>query len=92
MSWLLVRDSELRLHSLHSPMYTDDCWGRTGPGSVVTLTETSKPKRLACVDEIKRAARSRRTVPFQYLVQHLASAAKNMTRANSTRPSRRSRT
>jgi len=65
------RDSELRLHSLHSPMYTDDCWGRTGPGSVVTLTETSKPKRLACVEEIKRALEVAETIPFQYLVQHL---------------------
>src|SRR5579864_164655 len=24
------RDSELKLHSLHSPMYSDDVWGRTG--------------------------------------------------------------
>jgi sugar phosphate isomerase/epimerase len=65
------RDSELRLHALHSPMYTDDCWGRTGPGSVITLTEPAKPKRLACVDEIKRALEVAETIPFRYLVQHL---------------------
>ena len=25
------RDSDLKLHSLHSPMYNDDVWGRSGP-------------------------------------------------------------
>ena len=27
------RDSELKLHSLHSPMYSDDMWGRSGPNA-----------------------------------------------------------
>jgi sugar phosphate isomerase/epimerase len=65
------RDSPLELHSLHSPMYNDDCWGRTGPGSVVTITELSKPKRLACVDEIKRALEVAEKIPCRYLIQHL---------------------
>ena len=65
------RDAELRCHSLHSPMYNDDCWGRTGPASVVTITETAKPKRLAAVDEIKKALEVAEKVPFQYLIQHL---------------------
>lgn len=65
------RDAELRCHSLHSPMYNDDCWGRTGPSSVVTITETSKPKRLTAVNEIKRALEVAEKVPFQYLIQHL---------------------
>ena len=65
------RDAELRCHSLHSPMYNDDCWGRTGPSSVITITETSKPKRLAAVDEIKKALEVAEKVPFQYLIQHL---------------------
>ena len=65
------RDAELRCHSLHSPMYNDDCWGRTGPSAVITITELSKPKRLAAVDEIKRALEVAEKVPFQYLIQHL---------------------
>lgn len=65
------RDSELKLHSLHSPMYNDDVWGRTGPSAVVTLTELSKPKRLECVDEIKRALEVAELIPCKYLVQHL---------------------
>ena len=65
------RDSELKLHSLHSPMYSDDCWGRTGPGAVITLTELTKPKRLVCVEEIKRALEVAETIPCRYLIQHL---------------------
>jgi sugar phosphate isomerase/epimerase len=65
------RDAELRCHSLHSPMYNDDCWGRTGPGAVVSITELSRPKRLAAVDEIKRALDVAEKFPFRYLVQHL---------------------
>ncbi|HEY2845065.1 MAG TPA: sugar phosphate isomerase/epimerase family protein [Bryobacteraceae bacterium] len=65
------RDAELKLHSLHSPMYTDNVWGRSGPQSVITVTEPSKPKRLEMVDEIKRALEVAETVPFRYLIQHL---------------------
>jgi sugar phosphate isomerase/epimerase len=65
------RDAELKLHALHSPMYNDDVWGRSGPHAVVTLTELVKSKRLAMVDEVKRALEVAETVPFRYLVQHL---------------------
>jgi sugar phosphate isomerase/epimerase len=65
------RDSELKLHSLHSPMYNDDAWGRSGPHSVVDITETVKAKRMAVVDEIKRALEVAEVVPFRYLIQHL---------------------
>ena len=65
------RDAELELWSLHSPMYTDDVWGRSGPHSVISVTETSKPKRIAMVDEIKRAIEIAETIPFRYLIQHI---------------------
>lgn len=65
------RDSELKLHSLHSPMYTDDVWGRSGPDAVITITETVKSKRLRMVDEIKRALEIAETIPFRYFIQHL---------------------
>ena len=68
------RDAELKLHSLHSPMYSDNVWGRTGPNSIITITEPSKPKRLEVVDEIKRALEIAETVPFRYLIQHLGVA------------------
>jgi sugar phosphate isomerase/epimerase len=65
------RDSDLKLHSLHAPMYTDEIWGRSGPHSVVTITEQVKGKRLQMVDEIKRAIEIAEVVPFQYLIQHM---------------------
>ena len=65
------RDSELKIHSLHAPMYTDDVWGRSGPHAVINITETAKAKRMALVDEIKRAIEIAEIVPFRYLIQHL---------------------
>src|SRR5580692_5529263 len=65
------RDSELKLHSLHAPMYTDEIWGRSGPHSVITITEPVKGKRLEMVDEIKRALEIAETIPFKYLIQHI---------------------
>src|SRR5579864_7335969 len=65
------RDSELKLHSLHAPMYNDTIWGRSGPHSVVTITEPVKNKRLPLVEEIKRALEIAEVVPFKYLVQHI---------------------
>ena len=65
------RDSELKLHSLHSPMYTDEIWGRSGPHAVITITEPVKSKRLEMVDEIKRALEISEVIPFRYLIQHV---------------------
>jgi sugar phosphate isomerase/epimerase len=64
-------DTEMKLHSVHAPMYTDEIWGRSGPHTVISITETSKPKRLEMVDEIKRAIDIAETVPFRYLIQHI---------------------
>ena len=65
------RDSDLKLHSLHSPMYTDEIWGRSGPHAVINITEPVKGKRLQMVDEIKRALEISETIPFRYLIQHI---------------------
>jgi len=65
------RDSELKLHSVHAPMYTDDVWGRSGPHTHVNITERVKAERIRWVDEIKRALDLAESVPFRYLIQHL---------------------
>jgi len=65
------RDAELKLHSLHSPMFSDDVWGRSGPNAVVSITEPVKARRIQAVDEVKRAIEIAESVPFGYLVQHL---------------------
>lgn len=68
------RDSELKLHSLHSPMYSDDAWGRTGPDAVVDITEPVKIKRVRIIEEIKRALEIAEKIPFRYLIQHVGVA------------------
>jgi len=65
------RDSELKMHSLHAPMYNDDCWGRTGPSAVINIAEPEKIRRIASVDEIKRAIDLVEFVPYRYLIQHV---------------------
>jgi sugar phosphate isomerase/epimerase len=65
------KDSELEVWSLHAPMYTDDVWGRSGPNAVISITETSKPRRIANVDEIRRAIEIAEKIPFRYLIQHV---------------------
>jgi sugar phosphate isomerase/epimerase len=71
------RDSTLKMHSLHSPVYSDDVWGRSGPQAVLDITETQKAKRIAIVDEIKRAIEIAESVPFHYLIQHLGVAGQD---------------
>jgi sugar phosphate isomerase/epimerase len=68
------RDSELKLHSVQAPLFSDDVWGRSGPNAVINLTEPVKSKRLAMTDEIKRALEIAEVIPFRYLIQRLGVA------------------
>ena len=65
------RDSAIKVHSVHAPLYTDEIWGRSGPQSVLNITEPVKSKRMLVVDEIKRAIEISETIPFRYLIQHM---------------------
>jgi sugar phosphate isomerase/epimerase len=65
------RDSELKLHSLHAPLYTDEVSGRSGPQSILKITEPLKAKRNAIVDEIKRAIEIADNIPCRYVIQHI---------------------
>jgi sugar phosphate isomerase/epimerase len=65
------RDSELKLHSIHAPLYSDEIWGRSGPRSLITITEPVKSLRLPMVEEIKRALEMAEVIPFRYMVQHI---------------------
>jgi sugar phosphate isomerase/epimerase len=71
-------DSPLTMHSLHAPMYSDDCWGRSGPQAVIDITEPVKGKRMKSVDEIKRALEIAEVVPFRYLIQHVGVAGEEV--------------
>src|SRR3954452_25556442 len=65
------RDAELKVHSIHAPFFSDKEWGRSGPQSIISIAETNKSKRIAMIDEIKRAIEIAEYVPFRYMVQHL---------------------
>ena len=65
------RDADLKLHSIHAPMYTDEIWGRSGPHAAINICGLVKATRMAGVDEVKRALDIAELVPFKYMVQHL---------------------
>lgn len=65
------RDSPLKLHALHMPMYSDDQWGKSSPNAALSITELSKPKRLEMVDELKRALEVAEVIPCTYAIQHM---------------------
>jgi sugar phosphate isomerase/epimerase len=58
------------LNSLHSPIYSDYEWGRTG-SPPINLIEDNKSRRVESMDEIKRTLEVAELIPFSFLVQHL---------------------
>jgi len=64
------RTSGVPLHSVHSPMFADYEWGRTG-APPINVTSTDRAARIEAMDEIKRALEIAEQIPFRYLVQHL---------------------
>lgn len=67
------KDSGVPMHSMHSPMYADYEWGRSG-APAVNLLEKDRARRIAAMDEIKRALEVAESVPFQFLIQHMGNA------------------
>src|SRR5207302_4931568 len=67
------RGSGIPLNSVHSPLYADYDWGRTG-GQPVNIASTDRAQRIAAMDEIKRALEIAEQIPFRFLVQHLGVA------------------
>lgn len=67
------KDGSVELNSLHSPLYADEEWGRSGQPPV-NLIERDKRLRVEAMDEIKRAIEVAEQVPFRFLVQHLGQA------------------
>jgi sugar phosphate isomerase/epimerase len=65
------RDSELKLHSIHLPMYDDEYWGKSGPQATLNISHKAKAERIKAVDEIKRALEIAEIIPMTYAVQHL---------------------
>lgn len=63
-------DHEVKLHSLHAPLYADLDWGQSG-GPAVSVACLEKRKRIDSMEEIKRALEVAERLPFRYLVLHL---------------------
>lgn len=63
-------DHELKLYSLHAPLFTDFDWGRSG-GLAVSIAHTEKRHRIDSMDEIKRVLEVAERLPFRYLIQHM---------------------
>lgn len=57
-------------NSLHSPLFSDDDWGRSG-GMMINVAGTEKRDHIASMDEIKRALEVAEVLPYKYLVQHI---------------------
>jgi sugar phosphate isomerase/epimerase len=64
------RDHELKLYSVHAPLYADFDWGRSG-GPPISITYLQKRKRIDSMEEIKRAIEVAELLPFRYLILHL---------------------
>jgi sugar phosphate isomerase/epimerase len=64
------QDHDLKLHSLHAPLFADHDWGRSG-GSPISVTYLQRRLRINSMEEIKRAIEVAEQLPFKYLILHL---------------------
>ena len=64
------RTSGIPLHSVHSPLYADYEWGRSG-SPPVNVAATDRAHRIDAMDEIKRALELAEQIPFRFLIQHI---------------------
>jgi len=74
------RTSGVPLSSVHSPMYSDYEWGRSG-SPPVNIAASDKRERIAAMDEIKRAIEVAEQIPFRYLVQHVGNGGEEFSAA-----------
>src|ERR1700739_357258 len=64
------RSTGIPLNSVHSPLYGDYEFGRTG-APPVNVASTDRAGRIEAMDEIKRALEIAEQIPFRFLVQHI---------------------
>ncbi len=67
-SWF--RSSGVPLHSMHSPMFSDYEWGRSG-APPINAVDLDKRRRIEAMDEIKRCLEVAEEIPYRFLVQHM---------------------
>ena len=64
------RGSGVPLNSVHSPLYADYEWGRTG-SPPINLASTDRAALVEAMDEVKRSLEIAEHIPFRFLIQHL---------------------
>jgi sugar phosphate isomerase/epimerase len=64
------RSNPLTIWSMHAPLYPDREMGRSG-APAINLLHAEKIRRIAAMDEIKRALETAEQIPFRNLVVHL---------------------
>ena len=68
--------SGISLHSVHSPMYTDYEWGRSG-APPINIAAIDRAQRIEAMDEIKRAIEIAEQIPFRFLMQHMGASGES---------------
>ncbi|MGH9534937.1 MAG: sugar phosphate isomerase/epimerase family protein [Terriglobales bacterium] len=79
-SWF--RQNELQLHSVHSPIYTDESWGRGGDPPV-DISHPDRRRRLPAMEEVERVLALAEVMPFRFLVQHIGAGGEDLSPARS---------
>ena len=64
------RSTGIPLNSVHSPLFSDYEWGRTG-SPPINIAEPERRGRVEAMDEIKRALEIAEQIPFRFLIQHV---------------------
>jgi sugar phosphate isomerase/epimerase len=67
------RGSGIPLNSVHSPLFADYEWGRTG-APPVNVASPDRAGRVEAMDEVKRALEIAEQIPFRFLIQHLGTS------------------
>jgi sugar phosphate isomerase/epimerase len=63
----------LKLHAVHAPTERGSAGGRSS-GIPISISDPERIRRVDAVDEVKRALEVAETIPFHYLIQHMATS------------------
>jgi len=63
----------IQLPSLHAPTERSSGAGRSG-GAPISISDPERIRRVDAMDEVKRALEVAETIPFRYLIQHMATS------------------
>jgi len=63
----------IQLASLHAPTERNSGAGRSG-GAPISISDPERIRRVDAMDEVKRALEVAETIPFRYLIQHMATS------------------